>query len=276
MNLTRLVLSFILISIVCTPGVYSNEISREYKTAPGFVRIVTNMLGYNSAAKFFAQKSLKRELRKNIQGKLNIRIDSFSGVDLKKGKFQSLKIKGKELCLDNELYLSKLCLQTTPGFYYVDYRKNPVVFKTDLPLNYSIIISEDDLNKTMESNTLLNEISEVIPLVHIDNFKFKLENDKIIMFSAFHFPFGKSVRFSVSVRPKLENGKIILSDMKTFGAGREVPEKIVSFLNGLNLAENIKISILKGVDSTLYVENLLIADKKISINGVITIKRHKS
>ncbi len=78
----------------------------EKELACGFVRVTTNMLGYNFIAKKVAQSVLKNTLKKSVKGDYKVKFDSYSGVDLKKGKFKGLYIEGDNLCVDNELYVS--------------------------------------------------------------------------------------------------------------------------------------------------------------------------
>ena len=151
--LSIIILSTLFLNI--TPS-FAQDNTNEYKTASTLVRVTTNMFGYNFITRHIAQNVIKKALNKNVKGDYTVKIDSFSGVDLKKGKFRGLIIDGKDLCLEDSIYFSKLHLETTSNFNYVDYSKKPIVFKTDVPMDYVVEITEDDLNKTVEKDNFFN------------------------------------------------------------------------------------------------------------------------
>ena len=262
-----------LICLLCFAAAPAYSLESEYAAAPAFVRVITNLCGYNFAAKRVAQRIIKNELNSSITGDFKVKIGSFSGVDLKRGKFKSLEICGEDLSVEDELYITKLMLKTPEGFYYVDYRKKPQVYKTDVMMYYYIQISEDDLNRTFARNVPLYELTRSLPFVQVDNFKFKLEEDKVIICTAVRFPFGKAAKFSITARPEIKNGKIVLTELETSGGGRELPEKLTAFINNMHLMKNIKINLCQGAKTVVSVKNVKVADKKIHSDGTLIIKK---
>ncbi|MCR5265826.1 MAG: LmeA family phospholipid-binding protein [Cyanobacteria bacterium RUI128] len=245
------------------------------KTASKFVRVTTNMLGYNFIAKKIAQSALKKTLKKSAKGEYDVKIDSFSGVDLKKGKFKGLTIEGKNISVDDELFVSKLYMKTTSDFNYVDYRKDPIVFKTDVPMEYKVELSEADLNKSVTVGKTTEIISSILPLVTIDTPKLKLYNDKIKVSSALRVPFAKPAKFSMTADLKVENGKVMFSDIHTSGLKNEFADRILTFINQQNLLDNLNLDIFDNTDTNVTVNNVYIKDKTIFINGKLVIKKTK-
>lgn len=268
--LSIIILSTLFLNV--TPS-FAQDNTNEYKTTSTFVRVTTNMFGYNFITRHIAQNIIKKALNKNVKGDYTVKIDSFSGVDLKKGKFRGMTIDGQNLCLEDSIYFSKLHLETTSDFNYVDYKKKPVVFKTDVPMDYVVEITEDDLNKTIEKDNFFNSFSAMIPLVSIDKFKFQLTDNKVRLNTAIRFPFSKSIKFSISGSPKIEDGKIILTDIQTSGTRHDFSERIANVMNNYNLLENIKLNLFNGTDSTMTVKNVKVQDKKICIDGNLVIKK---
>lgn len=246
---------------------------QEYKTAPTFVKVTTNILGYNWIAKKVAQSVLKKSLNKSLSGDYKVKFDSFSGVDLKKGKFKGFTIDGENLNADDELYISKLHLNTTSKFNYVDYTKDPMVFKTDLPMAYSIEMSESDLNKTMGNAKAIDTISRLIPLVSIKKPTIKLDNEKLKINSALKFPLGKNLKFSITSGLKVEDGKIVMTNIETSGAKNEFVEQFINLINKQSLLEKINMELFEGADSTATVDKVWIKNNKLYINGTVTIKK---
>lgn len=254
-------------------GVPVYSLENGYTAAPAFVRIATNLLGYNLAAKHIAQKIIKKELNTSVKGDFKVKIDSFSGVDLKKGKFKSLEIYGDNLSVEDELYITKLILKTPVGFYYVDYRKKPEVFKTDITMNYCIQVSEDDLNRTFARSLPLHDLTYSMPFTQVDNFRFKLASGKVTVCTSIRFPFGKPVKFSITARPEIRNGKIVLTQLETSGR-QELPEKLMAFVNNLDLTKNIKVNLCKGAKTVVSVQNVKVEDNRIYSDGVLVIKKN--
>lgn len=66
-----------------------------YDLSAGISRFMSNVTGSNFLGVQVAQAIFKKELRKTMDGKLSINIDSYSVKDLKKGIFKSIKLKGR-------------------------------------------------------------------------------------------------------------------------------------------------------------------------------------
>lgn len=261
----------LLLFLVAVPATFAQD-EVVYKTAPAFVRVVTNMMGYNFIAKKVAQGVLKKALKNSAAGEYKVKIDSFSGVDLKKGMFRGLIIDGKDLCVDDELFISSIHFETTSDFNYVDYRSKPVVFMTDLPMSYNIVVTEDDLNKTFSSNKIIDVISAIIPLMSIEKPKIKLEKEKIRVSSSLKFPFVKAVKFSMSAALKVENGKIILSDVES-NSQKDFTKRLVNMINRQCLFDDMDIYLFDNTNTSVSVTDVKIEDSKIFINGNLLVKK---
>lgn len=248
--------------------------SAEKELAPGFVRVTTNMMGYNFIAKKVAQSVLKKTLKKSVKGDYKVKFDSYSGVDLKKGKFKGLYIDGENLCVDDNLHVSKVSLKTTSDYNYVDYKKSPMEFKTDVPMEYSIEMTEADLNKTLSMGDTLTAIASVIPLVKVEKPKVQLQGEKIRLLSSLKLPFAKPIKFSMSAKLKVDNGKIVLDDVKSTGSN-DFAEKLVEFINEKDVLNDINVDMFDDAETKASVKSVVIRDKKLYIDGNVTIKKSK-
>jgi len=262
---------FLCIVIVASSVCYASE-EQVYKTAPAFVRVTTNAIGYNLLAKKVAKVALKKALNKSAKGDYKIKIDSYSGVDLKKGKFRGLVIDGENISVDDEFFVSKLHIETTSKYNYVDYNKDPIVFKNDLPMKYEIKISEEDLNKSIKANNTVSVISALIPLISIDTPKVTLLNDKLKISSALKFPFRKSMKFSMTSDLAVKNGKVVFTNVKA-SRNNEFTEKLIELMNDKNMLENVSVNMFDGAQTNMKVTNIKIEDKNINIDGDLVIKK---
>ena len=271
----RLCKLFTVLAIVFSLTFNSVFAKDELKPASTFVRVTTNMLGYNLIAKKVAQGVLKKTLKKSAKGEYKVKFDSFSGVDLKKGKFRGLTIDGENLSVDDEMFVSKLHMETTSDFNYVDYRKDPMVFKTDLPFKYNVEITEADLNKSLKSGNFIDFISSVIPLVKIEKPTLKLDNKKIRISSSVKFPLAKPVKFAMSAGLRVVDGKIVMSDVQTSDSGSDFAQKLVALMNKQEFLENINLNLFDGANTVVKVENVDIKNKKVYVNGQFVIEKSK-
>lgn len=245
----------------------------EYKVASPFVRITTNMLGYNFIAKKVAQSVLKKTLKKSLAGEYKVKFNSFSGVDLKKGKFKGLVIDGTNLS-DKSISISKIHLETTSDFNYVDYKKEPIIFYTDIPLSYDIELTEADLNKSFINADIFETISAIIPLVKVEKPSVKIVNNKIKLQSSLKMPLAKPVKFSMSSALKVEDGKIVLSDVESTGS-KDFANNLVSLVNKHSLLDSINLDIFENTDTEFSVQSVTIKNGKVYISGKIKINKTK-
>lgn len=255
--------------IICFGGLCLAE---EYKVASPFVRISTNAIGYNFVVKTIAQSVLKRTLNKAISGKYKVKFDSFSGVDLKKGKFKGLTIEGDNLSYNDEFNVSKLFIKTTSDFNYVDYKKNPIVFKTDMPMDYSIELTESDLNKNFINGDVFSILSSMIPLVTIEKPTIKIVDQRIRLKSSLKMPFAKPVKFSMSTGLKVEDGRIVLSNVETKGA-KDFTDKLITLINKESMLDSISIPIFDNTDTKMSVKTVKIDNGKVYISGQLLISK---
>ena len=270
MNLSKI---FIVSALAVSLSFGSAFAETQYKTASPFVRFTTNLFGYNFFAKKIAQGVLKKTLKKSVDGEYKVKFDSFSGVDLKKGKFRGLTIDGENLSIDDHLFISNLHMETTSDFNYVEYNKEPMVFKTDVPFKYNIEVTEEDLNKSFDTGEVFDTISSLIPLVKIEKPSLNLENGKLKISSSFKFPFAKPVKFSMSAGLKVVDGKIVMSDVKSSQSGNEFVKKLINLMNKNDFLENLNLNIIDGADTVVKVENVDIKSKKLYVNGQFIIKK---
>lgn len=263
-----------LINFLCAFLILSSAqvLAEEYSVAPAFVRATTNAMGYNLIAKKVAATALKSALNKSAKGDYKIKFDSFSGVDLKKGKFKNLTIDGENISVNDEFFVSKMHLKTTSDFNYVDYTKDPIVFKTDFPMDFNIEITEEDLNKSLKSNSTISTISSILPFVSISTPKVTLNNNKMKIASAINLPLGKSLKFSMSAGLKVENGKIVFTNVEA-SKKNDFTDQLVNMMNKQDILENINLNLFEGSETNVKIEKVKIKDKTIYVDGNLIVKK---
>ena len=251
-----------------------------YDLSHGMSRFMSAVTGSNLLAEKIAKIILKKEIMKNTDGKFSVKVNSYSVKDLKKGIFKSLLVKGKEIDAEG-VHFSKLTIKTLCDFNYISQEdpKKPI-FMEDLPLSFSVVMSEDDLNSTMQTPEYEKMIEKInsyganLGLFRIEDTKLKIKNNKLYYVLQVSLPFVKNVQDIIILTDlKVYKGDIDFANThlvnKKLSIDMKKIDKIINYLNPLDFSLNI----LENKDAILTVQNVEIKDDKILANGLIVIPK---
>lgn len=248
------------------------------KLSSPIARGVTNAMGCNLIAKKAAKTAIIKLLKRHSQGDYDVKIDSYSALDLKKGKFKSAEVVGKNVNVQG-IYISNLKMNTICNYNWIDYNKKPAVFYTDVPVKFNAEISEDDLNKTLIDLGYIKKITDLniagVSFFKIDNVSFKLKNNKLYLIAHMKAPLllgDKAIKLTFSGKLNIENGKIVLENLQSENLRNIDMSKFLDTVNALNPFD-MPLDIFKGAETTLSVEDVKIVENKICVNGIIVVKR---
>ena len=254
--------------------------TEPYDLSGGVSRFMSNVTGSNFLGVQVAQAILKKELEKNINGKININIDSYSVKDLKKGIFKSIKLNGENISID-DVYFTTLDIKTLCEFNYISIQdpKNPI-FKEDLPMSFSVIMSEEDINKTMQSIGYkkiiddLNMLGSSIGVFKVVSNSITIKNNKFYYIMKIAIPFIKNTQnIVISSDLRVSKGQIDLTNSKLVNNNILVDlkqmDKIINYLNPLDFSLNI----LENKHARLVVQDIKIKENKIYANGLLIVPK---
>ncbi len=250
-----------------------------YDLTSGFSRFVSAATGQNFLAEKIAESIIKKSINQNIQsGDINVKVNSYSTRDLKAGKFKSFEVTAKNVDVDG-IYVSYFDAKTLCDFNYIaPAQNNKYIVKENIPLTFSSIITEEDLNNTMNSPDYkrfindFNTIGGVCHLFKITSTSVKLQNGKMYYIVKYALPFVRqSKKVVLSANLKVENGRIVLNN--TTYEGNNSTTDIDTFSRLLNYINPLDFSakILENKDANFSVKNVNITDGKILIDGRITV-----
>ncbi len=251
-----------------------------YDLSHGFSRFMSAVTGSNLLAEKVAKSILKKEIVKSTEGNFSVKVDSYSLKDLKKGIFKSVKIKGKNINADG-VYFTKLTLKTVCDFNYISIKDiNNPVFMEDLPLEFSVVMTEDDLNNTMQTVEYeklidkLNSYGQGYGLFKIESTKLKIKDDKIYYILQVAIPFTKGLQDVVILSDlKVYKGDVDFTNTRLINKKVSIDmkkiDRIVNYLNPLDFSLNI----LENKDAILTVQNIKVKDDKIFADGLIVIPK---
>lgn len=254
-----------------------------YDLTSGFSRFVSTATGQNFIAEKVAESLVKKAIKKNIvSGKITAKLDSFSTRDLKAGKFKTLEITGKDVDIEG-IYISYFNAKTLCDFNYIAKNgDNNYIVKEDIPIAFNTEITEEDLNKTMNSSDykrLINDINSIggsLNIFQIISTSVKLKNGKMYYIVRYAVPFvRKSMEVVISSDINVENGKIVLANTNFVRNNSLMDiDKFSSILNYINPLD-FSAKILENKDANFSIKNVKITDQKINIDGIITVLKDK-
>ena len=254
-----------------------------YDLTSGFSRFVSKVTGQNFIAEKIGESLTKKAISKEItNGKINVNLKSFSTRDLKAGRFKSLEITGKDVIVDG-IYISYFDTKTLCDFNYVVQDKNgDFIVKEDIPVYAKTIITEDNLNKTMNSadyNRMVNDINTLggtLNLFQIVSTSVKLKNGKMFYIMKYALPFvRKPQEIVISADLCIHNGEIILANTELVNDNLSLDvhnfSKILNYINPLDFSAKI----LENKNARFNIQNVKVSNGEIFIDGQITVLKDK-
>ena len=254
-----------------------------YDLTSGFSRFVSTATGQNFIAEKVGESLVKKAINKNIvSGKVSAKLDSFSTRDLKAGRFKSLEITVKDVDIEG-IYISYFNAKTLCDFNYIaPSGDNNYIVKENIPIAFNTEITEEDLNKTMNSSDYkrliddINSIGGSLNVFQIVSTSVKLKNGKMYYIVRYAIPFvRKSKEVVISSDINVENGKIVLANTNFVRNNSLMDiDKFSSILNYINPLD-FSAKILENKDANFSIKNVKITDQKINIDGIITVLKDK-
>ena len=253
----------------------------DYKISGGASTFFGTVSGSNFVARKTAESIIKKSIQKEAQGDFDVRMEIFGTGDLLDGKFKSLSITGTDIVAD-DIYLSYLNLKTICDYNHiiVNTKKNTATFKENFGMTFGAIMTEEDINNSMKSalykGTIdsINSIGKNSKLFSIKSAKVKIINNKFMYVVKIGFPLlGTSKDIVISSNINVHKGRIIFTQTEVMNDMLKLDlSKITYLLNNLNPL-NFSLRILENKDADMQVQEAVIKDNKIYVNGIITIDK---
>ena len=251
-----------------------------YDTNNSFSSFFSKVTGVNFATEKVAEIALKKEIEKVLNSDdLSIDITSYSSKDLKNGIFKSAHVKGKNVNI-NDIYISGIDLKTLCDFNYIKEVDKQVVFKEDLPLSFSLSLTAQDLNKTMNTEAYkkmvkdVNKIIEKFGGVQVSSTKVSIKQNKLYYTIGISFPFIKNEKtIDISSDLGVKDGKIKFKDARFTSSILKMDLNKVNFLLKYLNPLDFSAEILDNKDVRVNVDSVNIKDNIIYANGVAVINK---
>lgn len=277
----KIILILMLLSSVAFAACEDVKCPAPYGLTSGVSRFFSSVTGQNFLAEKIGSALLKKAIKKNLEsGTIKTDLQSYSVRDLKAGKFKSIEIKGKDVSAQG-IHITSFRVKTLCDFNYLqDNKKGDVIVKEDMPMSMEVVISEDDLNKTMISSDYKRLIRDVNSLAgglfEINSTTVKLKDDKMYYAIKYSIPFVRKAKEVVlCANLRVENGKIMLANTSFVGGNSTLDinkfSKLLNYINPLDFSAKI----LENKEAKVNIRNVKIEDKKIAIDGRVTVLKDK-
>ena len=257
------------------------ECVAPYDMNSKFRTFASAVTGFNSITENRIEAVFKKEVLKIASAEeLKVNLDSYSPRDLKNGIFKSMTLNGKNVVI-NDIHLSSLDLQSLCDFNYIQSGENGVVFKEAFPMSFSMTISPDDINKTMEHSRYKKLIDDLNILgknyaggLKVASTKVAVKNNKFYYIIGFDIPFiPREQKLVIEADITVKNGKIDYSKTRLASGHFSMDLRRIDFImNALNPL-NFSVNILKNKNAKVTVKNVSMANGLIFADGIMVIPK---
>jgi len=277
----------IMVLLLSSSGVYAAcenvKCVEPYDLSSSTSQFFSTLTGQKFLSEKIGERIIKKTVKKNIiSGDIKTDVKSFSAKDLKAGRFKSVEISGKNVNVQG-VHISSFDAKTLCDFNYITENSNgDVVVKEDMPLSVSVVMTEDDINNTMNSTDYkrfidnINNVGGNFNILNIESTSVKIKDNKMHYVMKYSIPFvRKTKEIKLSSDLRVENGQIKLAnttlDNNTFSIDMDKFSKILNYINPLDFSAKI----VENKDAKLNIENININENKINISGKITVLKDK-
>ncbi len=253
-----------------------------------FSGILSSTAGVNFLTKKTMESAIERALKKEINSKFDVKIQNFYGVSLLGGNFGNVNVKSDNIFY-NGFYFSSFNAQTVCPYNSVDVSNDSVVFRENMILKYTTVMSEDDLQKSINTDEYKevmakingdNVLSKIInikePKIKIkeDNIYFEYEVSPAAKIGSFTKNFIKPLKVSMKAKLEVVDGVIQLSDIEVNDSKLSKYMPIEQALKAVNpLSFSFKADDNNG---KLKIDDVKIENSQVKIVGYLIIPKNKA
>ena len=226
------------------------------------------------------KRALKKALKKETGADFDVKFEGYTLSSIKRGIFKSLEVSGENVNYEG-LTIPYVHLKTLDDYNYIDYTKNPIVFKCDMTYSYDVFLDDETINAALKDaayNKVIAKVNKIArPFFVIKGVRTKIKDDRLYIITDYNLPLAMTKDRSFVAQSDFEvvNGKIKAKNVSIDSAyGNLGLNKVANLINYLNPLE-FTVDILESGQQKTIIENINIVDNKVKIGGKIYIKAKK-
>ena len=267
------ILTLLLITFLTTSTALAgvDRLSQEYLQTTNHFTITKPL------AEWFAKRAIKKALKKETGVDFDVQFEGYTTSSIKRGIFKTLELTGNDITLD-DVTVPYVHFKSLTDYNYIDYTKNPMVYKSDMTFAYDLLLSEDSINAALKDSDYMKVITKVnkiaSPIFVVKGVRTKIVNNKMYVITDYNFPIAltKDRVFIVQTDFQVVNGKIKAKNVKIDTAyGNLGLNKVANLINYLNPLE-FTIHLLDDNKYNGNIENVNIVDNRVKVDGKIYVK----
>lgn len=248
------------------------------KTSSDYLKNKKHFAILNPPAECLAEKIIKKSLKKETGADFKVKFEGYTLSSMKQGIFKYLEISGKDIIVE-DIHLPYVCFKTVSDYNWIDPTKNPPAMKSDMTFAYNLKLSEQSMNEALKNKEYQKTIQKVnkraYPLFVINDVRIRIKHDKIHIIMGYNFPISpakKDKTFMVSTKFKVDNGKILASEVGIDNAyGHLSLEKVTNLINLLDPL-SFTLDLMNTRKCNGKIENISIVDNMVQVDGKIFVK----
>ncbi len=280
------VLIIVLINLPTLAAQYTPEkyCTPAYDVSSKTNQVMSKMFGATFLAEKVGESIIKKQIKKETGHKFKVSLKSYSLRDLKRGIFKSLKITGKNLDIDGTK-VSLFEAKTLCDFNYLDLSTDEIYNKSNILMDYSVMVTEKDLRETVNSkdyNAILQKVdlSAIgIKLLKLESVDIAIKDERLHVFlnisSGITSLFNKASNLKIEISTALNvvNNKINVYDVKLENTNKKL--NIAKYLSLINFIDPLQYSMdaFQIPNGKLVINTVNIVDDKILVDGIIFIPK---
>lgn len=280
-------LSAVLAASLLAPGLAAEKDQDvaypEFKTGSGFSRAVQRATGITAVSGWVANRIVRRELARYLEGDMDSRLKLYSATDLLAGKARRFSVKGENLVYDHLVPLSEFSLESDQAFpLYVKKGRRPFLLRP-VKLKLHAVMTEADLNRMVQTDKgrkLLTAMKLDIPPfgrqeLDVLDPEIRIEQDRLKITTRVNkHESGPEKALPIEITGKLyaEKSRLKLSNIgihvEGLGEAREVARLVENYFAELVDLSKIKVDRHKlkiAFDGTTVAEGRLVLDATVTV-----------
>ncbi len=254
--------------------------SPPYPVGGGISKFLSNISGSNFLLTKIAEIATQKELKAQLDSKFDVELKAFGGKNLLDGKFKSLSLTSKQIASD-ELNATNFSANSLCEYNRIELQGNELYFLENFLMEFNSQITNDDLKRTVTSASYLSMFNKLnLNIAGFSVFKISdptiaVKNNRLqmsIKTTGPNFLVSKSQTINIDTGIKVENEKIVFTDIKIAPAYNLSLEPILPIVNRMNPFV-FKQKLDKNNTATIRVKNVKIINDVININGLVLVPK---